>query len=144
FVAAPPAGTRAAGGSGLGLTIAKMLTDLMGGEMTVVSAPGQGTRFTVRLFLPEVDAPASMQAAPQRAPAGYHGPRRRVLVVDNEEADRGLLADVLGPIGFQVLTATGGEEALQCLSEHPVDAILMDLAMPGLEGWGTIRRVREL
>ena len=138
------AGATAAGGSGLGLTIAKMLTDLMGGEMTVSSTKGQGTRFTVRLFLPEVDAPASVQAVPQRAPAGYRGPRRRVLVVDNEEADRLLLADVLGPLGFEVLAATSGEEALQRLNEAPVDAILMDLAMPGLDGWATIRRLREL
>jgi signal transduction histidine kinase/CheY-like chemotaxis protein len=144
FVRGSAAGSTAAGGSGLGLTIAKMLTDLMGGEMTVISTQGQGTRFTVRLFLPEVDAPASVQALPQRAPAGYQGVRRRVLVVDNEEADRLLLADVLSPLGFEVLAATSGEEAMQRLNDAPVDAILMDLAMPGLDGWATIRRLREL
>jgi CheY-like chemotaxis protein len=116
----------------------------MGGEMTVVSTKGQGTRFTVRLFLPEVDAPAAVSTLPQRAPAGYVGARRRVLVVDNEEADRLLLADVLGPLGFDVIAATSGEEALQLLQQTPVDAILMDLAMPGLDGWATIRKLREL
>ncbi|RJP64039.1 MAG: response regulator [Comamonadaceae bacterium] len=135
-------------GTGLGLTIAKMLTDLMGGEMTVRSTPGQGSVFTVRLFLPElhgVQLPAPV-ALPQHA--GYAGARRRVLVVDNEEADRELLARWLTPLGFEVMLATSGFDALALLDGlQPGDpgaphAVFMDLAMPGIDGWETLRRLR--
>jgi len=151
-----------AGGTGLGLTIAKMLTDLMGGEMTVNTTPGQGTVFRVRLFLPALQGVRVPQPAPPRA--GYAGPRRRVLVVDNEEVDRTLLARRLQALGFDVLEAGSGHAALALLQEAqasgpagaadgatdgaepavppPVDAILMDLAMPGIDGWQTIRSLR--
>ncbi|WP_382321302.1 ATP-binding protein [Hydrogenophaga sp. UC242_53] len=138
----------AATGTGLGLTIAKMLADLMGGEMTVRSTPGQGSVFTVRLFLPElhgVQLPAPT-AVPQHA--GYQGARRRVLVVDNEEADRELLARWLAPLGFEVMLATSGHDALALLDGlQPGEpgaphAVFMDLAMPGIDGWETLRRLR--
>jgi CheY-like chemotaxis protein len=73
---------------------------------------------------------------------GYLGPRRRLLVVDNEEADRRLVVDRLAPLGFQLLQAASGEEALALLSSEPVDAIFLDLAMPGIDGWTTLRRLR--
>jgi hypothetical protein len=107
-------GSTAAGqaqGTGLGLTIAKMLTDLMGGELSVSSQPGQGTTFKARLFLPEVHATVSAPGTPTRVlptPSdwgqarciGYAGPRKQVLVVDNEEADRSLLQRWLAAFGF--------------------------------------------
>ena len=138
----------AGGGTGLGLTIAKMLTDLMGGEMTVRSAPGQGTVFSVRLFLPALQAAATRPAAVAAAVTGYEGPRRRVLVVDNEESDRELIARWLQPLGFEVLMATSGHDALALLdgvapgSERAPHAVFMDLAMPGIDGWETLRRLR--
>ncbi len=132
------------GGTGLGLTIAKMLTDLMGGEMTVSTTPGAGTLFRVRLFLPALQGVRMPAAAPPRR--GYAGPRRRLLVVDNEEVDRTLLARRLQGLGFDVLEAGSGQAALGLLKEGPadakVDAILMDLAMPGIDGWQTIRTLR--
>jgi signal transduction histidine kinase/CheY-like chemotaxis protein/purine-cytosine permease-like protein len=136
-----------ASGTGLGLTIAKMLTDLMGGEMTVRSTPGQGTVFGVRLFLPEVHGVAPRRVA---TPAfiGFEGARRRVLVVDNEESDRELIARWLNPLGFEVMLATSGLDALRLLDAiTPQDAgapqaIFMDLAMPGIDGWETVRRLR--
>jgi signal transduction histidine kinase/CheY-like chemotaxis protein/purine-cytosine permease-like protein len=138
--------SQAGPGAGLGLTIAKSLTDLMGGELKLTSTPGVGSVFRVHLFLPEV--PASGDAgvrAPPRARRGYEGPRRRILVVDNEEADRDLLAHLLEPLGFELRTAASGHDALDLLAAglRP-DAILMDLAMPGIDGWETIRRIRRL
>jgi signal transduction histidine kinase/CheY-like chemotaxis protein len=136
----------AAPGAGLGLTIAKMLTDLMGGEMTVASTPGRGSVFRIKLFLPEVHAAAApARVAAGRPRRGYEGARRKVLVVDNEEADRELLVQVLEPLGFELRTAASGHDALDLLAAglRP-DAILMDLAMPGIDGWETIRRLRRL
>ena len=137
----------AIGGTGLGLTIGKMLTDLMGGEMTVTSQPGQGSLFRVRLFLPEVHARLAERELPKAARIGYAGARRRVLVVDNEEVDRSLLASRLEPLGFEVAQAASGHACLALLHEwteqgESADAILMDLAMPGIDGWETIRRIR--
>ncbi|WP_252374478.1 ATP-binding protein [Hydrogenophaga sp. 2FB] len=135
-------------GTGLGLTIAKMLTDLMGGEMTVRSTPGEGSVFTVRLFLPELRGTVLPRPTPLPQHAGYTGPRRRVLVVDNEEADRELLARWLAPLGFEVLLANSGLDALALLDDLQPDepgaphAIFMDLAMPGIDGWETLRRLR--
>jgi signal transduction histidine kinase/CheY-like chemotaxis protein/purine-cytosine permease-like protein len=150
--AAGAAFAAAAGGTGLGLTIAKMLTDLMGGEMTVSSnlarhgadagATGSGTLFRIRLFLPELKAARLPLPPPPRV--GYSGPRHRVLVVDNEEIDRTLLARRLEVVGFEVLQAGSGEAALALLREMPADAILMDLAMPGIDGWETLRSIRRL
>ena len=142
----------AAPGSGLGLTIAKMLTDLMGGELTVHSTPGVGSVFKVKLFLPEVHAKpdargnADSAATRVRKPRlGYAGPRRRVLVVDNEEADRELLMHLLQPLGFELRTAASGHDGLDLLAAgYQPDVIFMDLAMPGIDGWETIRRLRAL
>jgi len=144
-------------GTGLGLTIAKMLTDLMGGELSVHSTPGQGTTFKVKLFLPELTQEAAQVArragvpaadrllAPATPRTGYLGPKVLVLVVDNEESDRELLQRWLAPLGFEVSLATHGEDALRQLEQglRP-QAVFMDLAMPGIDGWETLRRITAM
>ncbi|MCW5234492.1 hybrid sensor histidine kinase/response regulator [Verminephrobacter eiseniae] len=138
-------------GAGLGLTIAKMLTALMGGELTVSSQPGVGSVFQVKLFLPEVHDAAPGRAAPsaaarsQRARKGYAGQRRRILVVDNEAPDRELLVQWLEPLGFALRQAASGLDALDLLaSGYRPHALLLDLAMPWIDGWETLRRVRRM
>ena len=84
-----------AGGSGVGLTIARMLTDLMGGEMQVSSTPEVGSCFKVRLFLPRVHSAEAARELPRRDRIGYVGVRRRILVVDNEKTDRELFVSLL-------------------------------------------------
>jgi len=142
------------GGSGLGLTIAKMLTDLMGGELAVRSVEGQGTVFRVRLFLPELrlapDSPELRWAQAARAPqiqarSGYAGPRRSILVVDNEAADRSLLRELLQPLGFEIREAASGYDCLDLLAGGlQPDVVFLDLAMPGIDGWETLRRLRVM
>ncbi|RZS52086.1 ATP-binding protein [Sphaerotilus mobilis] len=141
------AGATSGSGTGLGLTISRMLTALMGGEMTVQSTPGVGTTFRLTLFLPALadDAALPREQVPQRI--GQRGRPRRILVVDNEEADRGLLLSMLAPLGFDLRQAASGEDALALLAtlaphERP-EAVFMDLAMPGIDGWETLRRLQR-
>ncbi|CAN7256476.1 ATP-binding protein [Acidovorax sp. LjRoot74] len=151
FARGGSAGAPSTPGAGLGLTIAKMLTALMGGELTVSSTPGVGSVFQVKLFLPEVHAEALGKAAApvaaqaRRARKGYIGERRRILVVDNEEPDRELLVQLLEPLGFELRQAASGHDALDLLATgYRPHAIFMDLAMPGIDGWETLRRVRQM
>jgi signal transduction histidine kinase/CheY-like chemotaxis protein len=131
-----------ASGTGLGLPIARMLTQLMGGELKVRSTPG-GSIFQVRLFLPSVHAPEGHGArgarlampAAARQRTGYRGARRRILVVDNESVDRELLLNLLQPLGFEIAQAASGLECLDLYASFQPDLILMDLAMPGMDGW---------
>ncbi|TFW20471.1 hybrid sensor histidine kinase/response regulator [Duganella callida] len=126
-----------ASGTGLGLPIARMLTQLMGGELKVRSTAGHGSMFHVRLFLPSVHAPGlrAPLAHSQAQRTGYRGPRRRILVVDNERVDRELLLNILAPLGFEVAQAESGLECLDLWASFAPDLILMDLAMPGMDGW---------
>ena len=89
-----------------------------------------------------LDLPRSLAGRPRH---GYAGPRQRILVVDNEEADRELLVNLLSPLGFEMRIAASGHDCLDLIAAgyHP-DVIFMDLAMPGIDGWETIRRVRAL
>jgi len=137
-------------GSGLGLTIAKMLTDLMGGELTASSQLGQGSVFKVRLFLPELHVQSGhslerLTQAARQPRKGYAGVRRKILVVDNEEADRDLLVSLLEPLGFVLRVAASGHDCLDLLAAgYDPDVVFMDLAMPGIDGWETLRRIRAL
>nr|WP_255640402.1 ATP-binding protein [Aquitalea palustris] len=131
------------GGSGLGLTISKMLTDLMGGEIRLDSTPGQGALFTVRLFLPALIGQQAEQAVPRLQRTGYAGPRRRLLLVDNEAVDRAMLGRMLQPLGFELAEASSGEACLAQLASFRPHAIFMDLAMPGMDGWQTLRAIRQ-
>ncbi len=149
FARASSAASSATPGSGLGLTIARMLAELMGGELGASSELGRGTTFRLRLFLPELNATpepsARIQSDALAAVVGYEGPRCHILVVDNEEADRQLQRRWLEPLGFALSQATHGEDALRQLEAglRP-DVIFMDLAMPGMDGWETLRRIRAM
>jgi signal transduction histidine kinase/purine-cytosine permease-like protein/DNA-binding NarL/FixJ family response regulator len=129
-------------GLGLGLTITRMLIALMGGEITVDSQPGQGSRFQVRLFLSEVRVPRAVLETAHDI-TGYPGPRQRILVVDDHLEHRRVIADLLGPLGFDVDLAANGRQALDQVAMQPPDLILMDLSMPDMDGHQTARLIRR-
>ena len=135
-------------GTGLGLTIAGLLAQVMGGEITVESEVGRGTRFRVRLMLSSVNRPAPAPAAPpvpapSAPPRRYAGRQRRVLVVDDDPAHRTLMRDILEPLGIAVAEATDGPACLALLDTAAApDLVLLDIAMPGLSGWTVAERLR--
>ncbi|KQT85215.1 ATP-binding protein [Aurantimonas sp. Leaf443] len=138
-------GSAARGGTpglGLGLTITRLLANLMGGEVTAASRLGEGSRFEVRVMLSSVAAPA--KAGPREAlPTGYLGPRRTILVADDDETHRELMMEILRPLGFIVLTAPDGPTALDLTADLQPDLFLLDVQMPGMDGWTLARTLRE-
>lgn len=96
----------------------------------------------MRVYLPSAQSDPAMKSGFLER-IGYRGERRRILIVDNEQVDRQLLANVLEPRGFQIAQAASGQECLDLLPGFDPDAIFMDLAMPGMDGWETIRRIRD-
>jgi signal transduction histidine kinase/CheY-like chemotaxis protein len=133
-------------GTGLGLTITHLLCDLMGGELSLRSQPGQGSTFSLRLYLPRIAPdPKNPLSLPGnlRSVTGYAGPQRTLLVVDDQPLHRQLLAGLLMPLGFTVLEAASGQECLEVVQQHAPDLLLLDITMDGLDGWQTATLVRE-
>ena len=129
-------------GTGLGLAISNMLAHIMGGELTVQSTPGQGSLFRLRVYLREVREPARPADAMAK-PVGYLGPRKRLLVVDDHASQRVVLREMLEPLGFEIDEADSGEACLDKVDRLRPDLVLMDIAMPGIDGWETCARLRS-
>ncbi|MGB5835063.1 MAG: ATP-binding protein, partial [Thiohalocapsa sp.] len=132
---------QSARGTGLGLSICKLLTEVMGGELRVSSVLAKGSLFRVKLFLPEIANPAGL-SQPQRPIVGYKGDRLKVLVADDEPDHRGLIEDILTPLGFLVVGAADAVECRALAAEYSPDLFLLDISMPGMNGWELARVLR--
>ena len=132
-------------GSGLGLTITMLLAQIMGGDLGVTSELGKGSVFTFKVLLPRITPAVSDLTEPSPV-VGYRGSdtrRYRVLVVDDNEFHRELMASVLEPVGFEVLQAPGADEALAVsAAEHP-DLYFLDISMPVHDGWYLLKELRS-
>jgi len=134
-------------GTGLGLTITKLLTNIMGGELLARSEPApaenHGTTFTVRLALSEVRHDAKAPVLPRRV-YGYEGRRRKILIVDDDPAHVDIVSEVLMPLDFAVFAAHNGQTGLEMALECRPDLVLLDISMPDMTGWQVAHRLREL
>jgi PAS domain S-box-containing protein len=133
---------RSEGGLGIGLTMVKMLTELHGGTVTAATdRPGGGCEFVVRL-------PAGRRAAPQARPRHDPAPTRRqrgnrILVVDDNVDLARSMVDLLSLFGYQVLAAYDGLSAIEEARVHHPDAVLLDIGLPGIDGYEVARRLRN-
>ena len=128
-------------GTGLGLTISRLLAGVMGGDIKVSSTVGTGSTFRVKILLSEVTNPTRI--APVNAPLfGYHGPRKTILVTDDDPVQRDLLREVLAPLGFILLSAPDGPACLALAQHCRPDLFLLDISMPGMDGWKVAETLR--
>lgn len=136
--------TRIFGGTGLGLAICKGLAEAMGGEVGVLSSPGEGSCFWVEIPAKSVDMP---MASPGSDSEGLPGPNAlrglRLLVVDDEPANRDLVAHIVEAWGVQVTESASGSEAVSAARSEPFDMILMDIRMPGIDGPAAAKIIRS-
>ena len=146
---------RAAGGTGLGLPLARKLVELHGGQLTVTSKVGAGSRFSFSLPVAEGRVEEREQLgvsrlAPDEEPGpsvaaaeGRRGEGPSVLVVDDDPVNLRVLQQYLAASGYDVVAAPSGAEALEALDRRPdVAMVLLDVMMPRLDGYDTCRRIR--
>jgi PAS domain S-box-containing protein len=143
FVQGAQSTERAAGGLGLGLTLVRSLVKLHGGVIEARSdGPGLGSSFTVALpVVEQADTDAPPEPLSMAFPLTRN--KRRILIVDDNEDARMLLSDMLAAIGHGVRSAGDGQEALGVIKDFTPDVAILDIGLPGMDGYELATRLRE-
>lgn len=142
--------SRKFGGTGLGLAISKKLVTLMGGDIDFASTPGTGSRFWFDLPFRIGDAQdfereASRLPTPvRRRPVRPGHKKRRILLAEDNPANTLVAKKMLEKAGFKVETAANGAEAVEAVRARPFDAVLMDVAMPEMDGFEATAEIRVM
>lgn len=136
-------------GTGIGLTLARRVADLMGGKLSVRHSPGKGTTVVFTVSLPALQAdgavtPLQPIAATEEAATQPMAALTSVLLVDDNISTRHLIESMLDKRAFHVVACANGREALQAMEIAPYDVVLMDLHMPEVDGWQALRVIRRL
>lgn len=130
-------------GIGLGLAISHQLVTLLGGTLQVKSVLGVGSRFWFDISLPNAHIETPHTPSHHAVPIGFKGPSQTVLIVDDKQVNRSMLSDLLKPLNFEILEAENGLVGLEKAIAQKPDLILLDLVMPVLDGFETMRRIRQ-
>ena len=135
--------TRKYGGTGLGLTICKNLVHLMGGELTLESKVGKGSRFIITLPLWTITSPKeeAKEKAPETKKRDWTN--KVILIAEDEESNYSFLDHVLKRTGVKILWAKNGKEAVNITKTEKVDLILMDIRMPGMNGYEAAELIKK-
>ncbi|HKT42524.1 MAG TPA: response regulator [Rhodanobacteraceae bacterium] len=136
FVQADASTSRKYGGTGLGLSLSRRFAELMGGDITMTSESGVGTTFTVGLPA-ECDATVKPVTAPDAA-----SQRARVLIIDDNAADRDVLARMLAREGYRAALASDGVGGLKLARELLPELVLLDVMMPTVDGWAVLKQLK--
>lgn len=130
-------------GTGLGLAISNRLVQLMGARLNVSSEIGNGSQFSFQITVPGA---AQWEASPSTLEnqniVGYTGRKRRLLVVDDRGENRSILVSLLTPLGFEMVEAENGQQALDLLQQIFFDLVITDLAMPVMDGFELLRQIQ--
>ena len=130
-------------GTGLGLAICKKLVELMDSELKIESEFGKGSRFWFDVTFP-VCKEITIETIPRSTITGYKGKRLKTLVADDNPVNLALLKKMLGMLGFEVLTATDGNEEVEIAKLHTPDIIFTDIRMPVMDGNTAVKQIKKI
>ncbi|WP_413165222.1 ATP-binding protein [Capilliphycus salinus ALCB114379] len=130
-------------GTGLGLAISRQLVEMMGGKLQVKSQLNRGSTFWFDLIFPIVEASYSPSIKSLCHLAGYRGKPHRILIVDDKKANLLVLQNMLEPLGFDLILAEDGQQAVEKAQQFQPDLILTDLVMPVKSGFEAVKEIRD-